>query len=103
KEIGDDREQIAEGKIPNLIINSTIINDGRKLMISSQPISYLTQPAYALTDSFAPPIDAINYAQFFSHQNPYHTRLTTALHMNATFPYVLPPVKLPTQPQTDVM
>lgn len=103
KDIGEDREQIAQGKIPNLIINGTIVNDGRKLMMSSQPISYLTQPAYALTDSFARPIDAIDYGEFFSKQNPYKTRLTTALRMSATFPYVLPQVKLPTQPQTDVM
>lgn len=103
KNIGEDREQIAQGKIPHLIINGTIINDGRKLMMSSQPISYLTQPAYSLSDSFAPPIDAIDYGQFFSAQNAYNTRLTTALRMNATFPYILPVVKLPTHPQTDIM
>ena len=103
KNIIDDKELIAQGKTPNLIINGTIINDGRKLMFSSQPISYLMQPEYALVDSFSPPIDAIDFTQFFSKQNADELRLTTALRINATFPYVLPVVKLPSIPQMDVM
>lgn len=91
------------GLIPQTIINATIVNDGRKLMISSQPISYLTQPGYARADSATPPIDAIDYAHFFRNQDPYNLRLVSALRMNATFPFVLPVVKLPCSPEMNVM
>lgn len=103
KKISDYQLPEANGTIPQMIINSTIVNDGRRLLISSQPVSYLTQPAYSLQDSFKPPIDAIDFAAFFPNQNPYNLRLTTALRMNATFPYILPVVKLPSKPQMNIM
>ncbi len=93
----------AKGAIPQLIVSGSIVNDGRKLLISSQPVAYLTQPRYALSDSLTPPIDAVDFAAFFQNQNPYNLRLATALRMNATFPYVLPVVKLPSVPQMNVM
>ena len=93
----------ANGSIPQMIINGTIVNDGRRLMMSAQPVTYLTQPAYSLIDSFQPPIDAVDFVSFFSEQNPYNLRLTTALRMNATFPFVLPVVKLPSIPQMNIM
>lgn len=93
----------AEGRMPALIINSSIVNDGRKLMVSAQPIAYLTRPVYALHDSATPPIDAVDYGAFFATQNPYNLRLVSALRMNATFPYVLPVVKLPSVPEMNIM
>jgi len=103
KKIGDFQVPEANGIIPQMIINGTIINDGRRLLISSQPVGYLTQPAYALDDTFKAPVDAVDFATFFANQNPYNLRLTTALRMNATFPFILPVVKLPSVPQMNVM
>lgn len=103
QKIGDYQLLEANGSIPQLIINGTIVNDGRRLLISSQPVSYLTQPAYALTDTARAPIDAVDFAALFANQNPYNLRLTTALRMNATFPFVLPVVKLPSRPQMNIM
>lgn len=103
QKIGDYQQAEAQGIIPQMIVNGTIINDGRRLLISSQPVTYLTQAKYALSDSVNPPIDAVDFAAFFSKQNPYNLRLTTALRMNATFPYVLPVVRLPSKPQINVM
>ena len=102
KSIGYYKDREANGSIPLLIINGTIVNDGRRLMISDQPVGYLTQPEYSLNDSM-PPIDAIDFAAFFAKQDPYNLRITSALRMNATFPYVLPVVKLPSEPNMDVM
>lgn len=85
-----------------LVINGTIVNDGRRLMISGQPLGYLTQPEYSLA-SATPPIDAIDFAEFFPNQDPYNIRITSALRMNATFPYVLPVVKLPSIPRMNIM
>lgn len=103
KKIGDNKEPEKKGEMPQMVVNGTIINDGRKLLISAQPVAYLTQPHYSLTDSINPPIDAVDFAEFFSGQNPYNMRLTTALRMTATFPFVLPVVKLPSQPYMNVM
>ena len=93
----------SSGAIPQMIINGAIVNDGRKLLISTQPVTYLTQPAYALSDTTTPPIDGVDFAAFFHNQNPYNLRLATALRINATFPFVLPVVKLPSMPQMNVM
>jgi Patatin-like phospholipase len=91
------------GKLPQLIVNGTIVNDGRMLLISSQPLGYLTQPRYSLYDSATCPVDAVDFTAFFSRQNPYNLRLTSALRMEATFPYILPVVKLPSKPSINVM
>jgi len=102
KNIGYFKTREAIGQIPMLIINGTIVNDGRKLMIADQPVGYLTQPEYSLYQR-EPPIDAVDFTTFFARQNPYNLRLTSALRMNATFPFVLPVVKLPAQPHMNVM
>jgi hypothetical protein len=104
KKIRDYHSAEAAATIPAMIINGTIINDGRKLMIGALPLGYLTQPAYALIDSVHPPaIDAIDFGAFFHGQDPYNLRLATALRMNATFPYILPVVKLPGSPAMNIM
>lgn len=102
KNIGYFREREALGRIPMLVVNGTIVNDGRKLIICNQPVTYLTQPEYSLGDP-APPIDGVDFATFFSEQNPYNLRLTSALRINATFPYILPVVKLPCRPRMNLM
>jgi hypothetical protein len=102
KNIGYFGQREAEGAIPELIVNGTIVNDGRKLMIANQPIGFLTQAEYSLHDR-APAIDAVDFAAFFSQQDPYNLRLTSAIRMNATFPVVLPVVKLPSRPLMNIM
>jgi hypothetical protein len=102
KNLGYFRQREKDGYIPQLIINGTIVNDGRKIMFSAQPVGYLTQPEYSLGEA-APPIDAVDFAAFFANQDPYNLRITSALRMNATFPLVLPVVKMPSQPIMNIM
>jgi hypothetical protein len=88
--------------IPMIILNSVITVDGRKMMIGSQPLSFMMKPpAFSAVKSHHP--DAVDFASLFSRQDPGNIRLLTALRMNATFPYVLPNVWLPTNPVIDVM
>lgn len=89
--------------IPLGIFSSTVSQDGRKMMICSQPISFLMRPRSDSLKGITAEPDAIDYAAFFKELNPYNLRLLTALRMNATFPYVLPNVWLPTKPIIDVM
>lgn len=102
-DIGDFKTPEATAAIPQIIINGTIVNDGRRLMMSAQPISFLCRPVYTLGDTTTATIDAVDFATFFAKQDPYHLQLTTALRMNATFPYVLPVVRLPSLPAMNIM
>ncbi|MBK7885026.1 MAG: patatin-like phospholipase family protein [Chitinophagaceae bacterium] len=88
--------------IPLMIFNSVISRDGRKMMASTQPISFMMKPANMANDNTVSP-DAVDFAAMFARQDPLNLRLLTALRMNATFPYVLPNVWLPSEPVIDVM
>ena len=88
--------------VPLIIFNSVIKSDGRKMMISTQPLSFMMKPAFLLNDDKANP-DAVDFAALFRQQQPMNLRMLTALRMNATFPYVLPNVWLPSTPVIDVM
>jgi len=102
---GQFKDYVAEEKaatIPLMIFSSTITRDGRRMMVCSQPVSFLMKPLVYDADTTMSP-DAVDFAAFFSKQDPMNLRLLTAMRMNATFPYVLPNVWLPTDPVIDVM
>ena len=88
--------------IPLMIFNSTINRDGRRMMVSTQPISFMMKPMVFAGDIYASP-DAVDFAAMFAKQEPLNLRLLTALRMNASFPYILPNVWLPSNPVIDVM
>lgn len=90
------------GNVPLIFFNSVIKSDGRKMMISTQPLSFMMKPLLLQTDTSVSP-DAIDFAAMFKNQQPMNLRVLTALRMNATFPYVLPNVWLPSNPVIDVM
>jgi hypothetical protein len=89
-------------RIPLMLFNSVVTRDGRKMMISTQPISFLMKPVFDTSAGTMDP-DAVDYAALFRRQDPLNLRMLTALRMNATFPYVLPNVWLPSKPVIDVM
>lgn len=96
---GADEKRAA---IPLMIFNSTIGRDGRKMMICSQPLSFMMKP-FGLANEMQASPDAVDFAAMFAKQDPLDIRLLTALRMNASFPYVLPTVLLPSDPVIDVM
>jgi hypothetical protein len=99
KDIADDERT---AKVPLMIFNSVIKRDGRKMMISTLPLSFMMKPKMLQLDTLSSP-DAIDFTSLFQNRNPMNLRVLTALRMNATFPYVLPNVWLPTVPVIDVM
>ncbi|HET9055526.1 MAG TPA: hypothetical protein VFN30_01635 [Chitinophagaceae bacterium] len=103
KQIKDYIKDESEADIPLIIFNSTITRDGRKMMISTQPISFMMRPQPDTVNGIYGEPDAVDFCAFFKDQNPYNLRLITALRINATFPYVLPNVWLPSEPVIDVM
>ncbi|NNE55963.1 MAG: hypothetical protein HKN32_08090 [Flavobacteriales bacterium] len=86
-----------------MILTPTIVNDGRRMVISSQPVSYLTTNTTPQGDKVEPTYEDVEFTRLFERHNPMNLRYTSALRMNATFPYVLPMVSLPTNPPIDVM
>jgi len=101
-QLKDYYEEERTATIPLMIFNSTITRDGRRMMICTQPISFMMKPAQAAGDREASP-DGVDFKAMFAKQDPMNIRLLTALRMNATFPYVLPNVWLPSSPVIDVM
>ena len=93
----------AAARIPIMLFSSVITRDSRTMLISSQPISFLMRPVFDSNKIKTIDPDAVDFTRFFSKQDPMNMRLLTALRMNATFPYVLPNVWLPSQPVIDVM
>ncbi|MBK8087980.1 MAG: hypothetical protein IPK31_08570 [Chitinophagaceae bacterium] len=99
----DYKEDEFAARVPIGLFGSTVSQDGRKLMICSQPISFLMRPQHDSVRGINAEPDAIDYSAFFKDLDPYNIRILSALRMNATFPYVLPNVWLPTKPIVDVM
>ena len=91
------------GIIPTMLYNSVITRDGRKMIIGTQPVRFLMRPVTDTNRLSKYEPDAIDFNSFFAKQGSNNIRVLSALRMNATFPYVLPNVWLPTEPIIDVM
>lgn len=103
KQLKDYVADEKEANIPLMFFNSVVSRDGRKMMISTQPVRFMMQaPRDTSRMPYADP-DAIDFVSFFAKQDPYNLRMLSALRMNATFPIVLPNVWLPSNPVIDVM
>ena len=93
----------SQAVIPTLFFNSVISRDGRKMVISTKPVRFLMKASVdSLKATLADP-DMIDFNSLFNKQDANGIRVLSALRMNATFPYVLPNVWLPTNPVIDVM
>ena len=99
--LSDYYEDESKANIPLMFFHPVITRDGRKLIISSQPVSFLMKPLSDSSSTVDP--DGVDYAALFHNQDPMNLQMLTVLRMNATFPYVLPNVWLPSSPVIDVM
>jgi hypothetical protein len=97
------QEPEKQSLIPMLIWSATINADGRKLLISPQPVSYLCAPENLSSMPGFKDVDAVDFGQYFAGQKAMNMQVTSAIRMCATFPYVLPNVFLPSDPIVDVM
>jgi hypothetical protein len=103
KKLGDYVNDEKEANIPLMFFNSVVTRDSRKMIISTQPVSFMMQGWQDTTRFPMMDPDAIDFTAFFKNQDPFNLRILTALRMNATFPIVLPNVWLPSNPVVDVM
>jgi energy-coupling factor transporter transmembrane protein EcfT len=103
KNIGFYKSAENNAEIPLMILNSAVTRDLKKMMVCTQPLSFMMQSEYSDSSSKMAGPDAIDFAALFKNEDPMGLRLLTALRMNATYPYVLPSVWLPSKPVIDVM
>lgn len=102
RRLGDYAAAEEAAKIPLLFLTPGVVNDGRKLLISSQPAAYMARPE-RFNPAYENEIPVAEFRRLFSRHAPDNLRFSSALRMNATFPGVLPFVELPTKPMTEVM
>ena len=103
KRLGDYTDAETNALIPSVFFNAVITRDGRKLIIGSRPARFFMQSSLDTAHFLRNDADALDFTSFFHRQNPLNLSVLSALRMNATFPYALPNVWLPTQPVIDVM
>lgn len=90
------------GVIPTMIFTPTIINDGRRLFICSQRTNFLTGneggPARMMHSS-----ENIDFQSLLPSQDALDIEFSSVLRSSATFPFVMPMVTIPTEPQIQLM
>jgi hypothetical protein len=94
-------EQSAQ--IPMMVYSPFILNDGRKLLIGNQGLSYLMLPPQTTLTHGKLEIDGVDFRRLLQVCDPDSLRITSALRMNSTYPIILPNVWLPTKPAIEIM
>lgn len=103
KSVADYQKPEAAATIPMMLLSPTIINDGRKLYISPQHVSYMVGSDSMWRRDNIRHVQAVEFHRFFAAQGADRLRFLTALRMSATFPYITPTVELPSIPSMQVM
>lgn len=103
KSISAYKEAEEQAIIPLLYLTPSIVNDGRRLIISSQGVSFMMIAPVGIKHHETLRIDAVDFGWLFRNQDASNLRYLTALRMNASYPYILPNVYLPSDPAMQVL
>lgn len=103
KSITDYHEAEQKSIIPMMILSPIITNDGRKLYIASQPVSYMNFEIRAFPEYPSNKISGVDFQKLFENHGAPNLRFLSALRMSATFPYITPNTTLPTEPPIEIM
>ena len=103
KTVGDYRDDEQSARIPMMIISPVITDDARRFNISPFPIAFMNAPPDKYSSANRFDVDAVDLMNFFGDNDGASLSFTSALRMNATFPYIMPNVYLPTSPAIQVM
>lgn len=102
KRMKDYYEPEKEAQIPLMVFSPNILKDGRSMYISSQPGSFWVSDKTTVK-GLNQHNGGLEFRRFFKDQGADELWFTSALRMNATFPYISPAVTLPTEPIIEVM
>lgn len=97
------RKEEELGEIPTVMLSTVVTRDGRKIIIGSRSMRFMMFHREPLGYYKQIDPDAVDFQSLFANRGAKDLRMLSALRMNATFPYVLPNVMLPTNPVIDVM
>ena len=112
KKLADYRADERAARTPMLLLSPAVVNDGRKMFISAQRMSYMNPtpvdaaPGEATAEGvthYPSKVKGVDFMRFFADQGSEQLPFLTALRMNAAFPYVTPNVTLPTRPRIQIM
>ena len=103
KTIGEYKIPEQNAIIPMMFITPSIVNDGRRMVISPQGVSYMTKTPVVHSKRETVTSDAVDFGKMFKDQDAMNLKFITALRMNATYPYILPNVHLPSTPEIEVL
>ncbi|MEM7161997.1 MAG: hypothetical protein AAF487_06085 [Bacteroidota bacterium] len=99
KAISSYRAKEYAAQIPLMVFSPTIVNDGKRLLISNFPMSYMN----GVNRNKGSEIDHIELSRLLPQAEADSIRFLSVLRANATFPYILPQVSLPTEPSITLM
>ncbi len=104
KRIIDYKTPELNAEIPILFLAPTSVNDGRKLYITPHSVSYMSEnPEFEDSLSASYNGRSIDFLRTFKDQDADNLSFLTALRMSASFPYITPNVKLPSDPKLEIM
>lgn len=103
KKLMDYRVPEQNAEIPMMVFAPTIIEDSRRLIISSQPVSYLSNNLPGENMHNKPITENVEFMRLFAEQGAQNVEFLSVLRMNATFPYIMPSVSMPSNPKVQVM
>ncbi len=103
KKLIDYRADEQAALTPMMLLSPAVINDGRKMFISAQHMSYMNPAHEARQTERRIKVKGVDFLRFFADQDGDQLRFLTALRMNAAFPYVTPNISLPTEPEIQIM
>ena len=100
KRLVDYRRPELSSQTPLMLFTPTIVNDGRRLLVASQPYGFMNGPIE--TKGEVGP-ENVEFIKLFEPNLARSVKFTSVLRMNSTFPYILPMVTLPTTPEIQIM
>lgn len=86
-----------QAQIPLMIFSPIIVEDGRRCLTSSQSLQCLLPNTQDANYEF------LDYRSFFKKQDVTKVRFTSVIRANASFPYIMPMISLPTEPEMHLM
>lgn len=101
--LGDFADEERAARTPMLVVSPVSINDGRRVVIAAQPAAFLTAITPEAGVNLQSQAEAVEFRRFFAAHDPDNLKLTSALRMNASFPYITPITTLPSEPPMRVM
>ncbi len=96
--LGHYQTPVENGQIPMMVFTPSAVEDGRRLLISSMGLSYLSNSGIQTAKNK----ENLDFHFLFGKEDALATSYLSILRSNSSFPYILPTVSLPTEPKMEL-